>query len=75
MRFGLAEKMELLQTMQDMEIGSGAGSIVALRALCILQSKSYLIKEEMTEICTLVGDQGGKCREQGLWKGKKFWEN
>lgn len=69
MRFGLAEKLELLQTMQYMEIGCGAGYTVGLRTSWALQSKNCLIKEEMTEICTIVGDQGGKHREQDLWKG------
>lgn len=58
-----------------MEIGSGAGYTVGLRTLWILQSKNCLMEEEMDEICTTVGDQGGKCREQDLWKGNRFWEN
>lgn len=75
MRCGLTEKLELLQTMQCMEIGSGAGYTVGLRTSWVLQSKNCLIKEEMAEICATVGDQGGKCREQDLWNGNRFWEN
>lgn len=58
MRFGLAEKLELLQTMQYMEIGGGAGYTVGLRSLWVLQYKNCLIKEEMMEICAVVGDWG-----------------
>lgn len=71
MRFGLAEKLELLQTMQYMEIGGGAGYTVGLRTLWILQ---YMLPDKG-------GNDGNlySCRRLGVSvenrKGNRFWEN
>lgn len=72
MKVGIAEKLGLLETVQYMEMGNGAGYTVRLRTLWILQSKNWVMKWEKTEMCTSVRDWGGICREQDvhLWKGK-----
>lgn len=54
---------------------SGAGYTVGLRTLCILQSKNWVIKWKKTEVCTIVRDWAGKCKEQDVYLGNGFWEN
>jgi len=56
MKFGIAEKLGLLESAHYVEMGSGAGYTVGLRNLRVLQSNDWVIKWEKTEMCTTVRD-------------------